>query len=99
MRTLTPSHIVLSNGAVGSLTGDNALKAAVGEKVLIVTRRQTATRARHLIGGHAIMSGLPVKFRNPPDVDQRLGSYPAARQARPSTPSSSPASTPTSTTT
>src|SRR5690606_31726314 len=35
MRTLTPTHIVF-NGAVGALTGENALKAEVGERVLIV---------------------------------------------------------------
>ena len=34
-RTLTPSHIVF-NGAVGALTGEHALTAKVGDRVLIL---------------------------------------------------------------
>src|SRR5690606_6186315 len=41
MKTLTPTHNVF-NGAVGALTGDDALKAAVGETVMIV--HSVATR-------------------------------------------------------
>ena len=37
MRTLTPTHIVF-NGAVGALTGDNALTAAVGERAPATVR-------------------------------------------------------------
>ncbi|MCM2454746.1 nitrite reductase, copper-containing [Rhizobium sp. CG4] len=69
MRTLTPSHIVF-NGAVGALTGDNALKAAVGEKVLIVHSQANRDTRPHLIGGHGDYVWATGKFRNIPDVDQ-----------------------------
>lgn len=69
MRTLTPSHIVF-NGAVGALTGDNALKAAVGETVLIVHSQANRDTRPHLIGGHGDYVWQTGKFRNPPDVDQ-----------------------------
>ena len=49
--TLTPSHIVF-NGAVGALTGDNALKANVGESVLIIHAQANRDTRPHLIGGH-----------------------------------------------
>jgi len=51
MATLTPSHIVF-NGAVGALTGDNALKANVGETVLIIHSQANKDTRPHLIGGH-----------------------------------------------
>ena len=51
MRTLTPTHIVF-NGAVGALTGDNALKAKVGEKVLFIHSQANRDSRPHLIGGH-----------------------------------------------
>ncbi|MEK1930886.1 MAG: copper-containing nitrite reductase [Pararhizobium sp.] len=69
MRTLTPSHIVF-NGAVGALTGDNALKAAVGEKVLIVHSQANRDTRPHLIGGHGNFVWATGKFHNVPDVDQ-----------------------------
>jgi nitrite reductase (NO-forming) len=40
MKTLTPTHIVF-NGSIGALTGDNALKAKVGERVLLFIHKQT----------------------------------------------------------
>lgn len=49
--TLTPSHIVF-NGAVGALTGDNALKANVGETVLMIHAQANRDTRPHLIGGH-----------------------------------------------
>lgn len=52
MKTLTPSHIVF-NGSVGALTGDNALKAKVGEKVLVIHSQANRDTRPHLIGGHA----------------------------------------------
>jgi len=52
MRTLTPTHQVF-NGAVGALTGDNALKAKVGETVLMVHNSCNVDSRPHLIGGHA----------------------------------------------
>jgi nitrite reductase (NO-forming) len=69
MRTLTPSHIVF-NGAVGALTGDNALKASVGEKVLIVHSQANRDTRPHLIGGHGDYVWASGKFYNPPDRDQ-----------------------------
>lgn len=51
MATLIPSHIVF-NGAVGALTGDNSLKASVGETVLIVHSQANRDTRPHLIGGH-----------------------------------------------
>ena len=51
MTTLTPSHIVF-NGAVGALTGDNSLKASVGEAVLIIHAQANRDTRPHLIGGH-----------------------------------------------
>ncbi|HRN88742.1 copper-containing nitrite reductase [Hyphomicrobium sp.] len=69
MRTLVPSHIVF-NGAVGALTGDNALKAAVGETVLIIHSQANRDTRPHLIGGHGDYVWGTGKFRNPPDLDQ-----------------------------
>lgn len=69
MRTLTPSHIVF-NGAVGALTGDNALKAQVGEKVLIVHSQANRDTRPHLIGGHGDYVWATGKFHNPPERDQ-----------------------------
>lgn len=50
-RKLIPSHTVF-NGSVGSLTGENALKAKVGEKVLFVHSQANEDSRPHLIGGH-----------------------------------------------
>lgn len=69
MRTLTPSHIVF-NGAVGALTGDNALKAKVGDRVLVVHSQANRDTRPHLIGGHGDYVWQTGKFHNPPDVDQ-----------------------------
>lgn len=51
MATLTPSHIVF-NGAVGALTGDNAMTASVGETVLIIHSQANRDTRPHMIGGH-----------------------------------------------
>ena len=51
MKTLTPTHIVF-NGAVGALTGANALTARVGERVLFVHSQANRDSRPHLIGGH-----------------------------------------------
>ncbi len=69
MRTLTPTHIVF-NGAVGALTGEKALKAEVGERVLIVHSQANRDTRPHLIGGHGDYVWATGKFNNPPDVDQ-----------------------------
>lgn len=69
MRTLTPTHVVF-NGAVGALTGDKAMTAAVGEKVLIVHSQANRDTRPHLIGGHGDYVWSTGKFNTPPDVDQ-----------------------------
>lgn len=69
MRTLVPTHVVF-NGAVGALTGDNALKANVGETVLILHSQANRDTRPHLIGGHGEYVWATGKFRNPPDLDQ-----------------------------
>ncbi len=51
MRTLVPTHSVF-NGAVGALTGDNALRAKVGDTVLMVHNQANRDSRPHLIGGH-----------------------------------------------
>jgi nitrite reductase (NO-forming) len=68
MRGLIPSHIVF-NGKVGALTGDNALKAAVGEKVLIIHSQANRDTRPHLIGGHGDYVWAGGKFSNAPDTD------------------------------
>jgi nitrite reductase (NO-forming) len=52
MRTLTPTHVVF-NGAAGALTGNAALTAAVGERVLFIHSQANRDTRPHLIGGHA----------------------------------------------
>lgn len=51
MRGLIPTHSVF-NGAVGALTGENALKFAVGETVLMIHNQANRDSRPHLIGGH-----------------------------------------------
>ena len=68
MRGLIPSHVVF-NGAVGALTGDNAMQAKVGEKVLIVHSQANRDTRPHLIGGHGDFVWPGGKFSNAPDTD------------------------------
>ena len=65
MRTLTPSHVVF-NGKVGALTGEGAMKANVGETVLIIHSQATRDTRPHLIGGHGDWVWDHGKFHNPP---------------------------------
>lgn len=51
MRTLIPTHSVF-NGAVGALTGENALRAKVGDTVLMIHNQANRDSRPHLIGGH-----------------------------------------------
>ena len=69
MKTLLPSHIVF-NGAVGALTGENAMTAKVGETVLIVHSQANRDTRPHLIGGHGEYVWATGKFFNVPDTDQ-----------------------------
>ena len=68
MRGLIPTHVVF-NGKVGALTGDNALKAKVGETVLIVHSQANRDTRPHLIGGHGDYVWEEGKFANPPAKD------------------------------
>ncbi|MFD1697336.1 copper-containing nitrite reductase [Roseibium aestuarii] len=68
MNGLIPSHVVF-NGKVGALTGDNALKANQGEKVLFVHSQANRDSRPHLIGGHGDLVWEHGKFNNPPVRD------------------------------
>ncbi|MER8781206.1 copper-containing nitrite reductase [Mesorhizobium sp. M1006] len=68
MRGLIPTHVVF-NGKVGSLIGDNAMKAKVGETVLIVHSQANRDTRPHLIGGHGDYVWEQGKFANPPAKD------------------------------
>lgn len=52
MRNLIPSHLTF-NGKVGALTGENAMKANVGDTVLFIHSQANRDSRVHLIGGHA----------------------------------------------
>lgn len=68
MKTLTPSHIVF-NGKVGALTGDNALRARVGENVLFLHSQANYDTRPHIIGGHGDYVWERGSFNNPPARD------------------------------
>ncbi len=68
MKGLIPTHVVF-NGARGALTDDNALKARVGETVLIVHSQANRDTRPHLIGGHGDYVWEEGKFANPPAKD------------------------------
>ena len=68
MRGLVPTHVVF-NGRVGSLTGENAMQAKVGETVLIVHSQANRDTRPHLIGGHGDYVWEEGKFANPPAKD------------------------------
>ena len=68
MKQLTPSHIVF-NGAVGALTGDNALTANVGETVLFLHSQANRATYPHLIGGHGDYVWERGSFDNAPQVN------------------------------
>jgi nitrite reductase (NO-forming) len=66
MRGLIPTHIVF-NGKVGALTGEGALKAKVGETVLVIHSSANRDTRPHLIGGHGDWVWASGKFGNPPE--------------------------------
>ncbi len=68
MKTLTPTHVVF-NGAVGALTGDNALTAKVGETVLFIHAQANRDTRPHLIGGHGDLVWNGGSFADPPATD------------------------------
>lgn len=68
MKGLTPTHITF-NGKVGALTGDNAMKAKVGETVLFLHSQANEDTRIHLIGGHGDLVWPGGSFRNKPNMD------------------------------
>lgn len=73
--TLTPSHIIF-NGVQGSLMGENALKAEVGDKVLFVTSQANRDTRIHLIGGHADLLWPGGSFNDTPVTNYESWSVP-----------------------
>lgn len=69
MQTLTPTHVVFS-GKKFALTGDNALTANVGEKVLFIHSQANRDTRPHIIGGHGDFVWQGGSFDNPPVVDK-----------------------------
>jgi nitrite reductase (NO-forming) len=68
MRKLIPTHVVFE-GKVGALTGENALRAKVGETVLIIHSQANRDSRPHLIGGHGDFVWETGSFHNPPQKD------------------------------
>jgi nitrite reductase (NO-forming) len=68
MHKLIPTHVVF-NGAVGALTGKNAMPAKVGETVLIIHSQADRDSRPHLVGGHGDYVWETGKFSNPPQTD------------------------------
>lgn len=68
MNGLIPTHVTF-NGKVGGLTGDNALTATQGEKVLFVHSQANRDSRPHLIGGHGDLVWETGKFNNAPERD------------------------------
>jgi nitrite reductase (NO-forming) len=68
MKTNEPSHVVF-NGAVGALTGENALKAKVGETVLFIHSQANRDTRPHLIGGHGDYVWQRGSFADPPETN------------------------------
>ena len=76
MKTLTPTYVVM-NGSVGALTGEHALRAKVGEKILFVHAQANMSTDGHLIGGHADLFWPGGSFGNKPQVDLESWNVPA----------------------
>ncbi len=69
MTSLAPSHIVL-NGREGALQNEQAMKAAVGEKVLFITSSCNIDARFHIIGGHADLVWEGGSFNDRPVTDR-----------------------------
>jgi nitrite reductase (NO-forming) len=65
MKTLNPTHIVF-NGSVGALTGNNALKAKAGERILFIHSQANRDSRPHLVGGHADLFWQGGSFNDTP---------------------------------
>lgn len=80
MRTLTPTFEVF-NGKVGALTGENALKAQVGEKVLFIHSQANKDTRIHLIGGHGDLVWRDGSFTDTPASNLETWAIPAGTAA------------------
>jgi len=80
MKTLTPTHVVF-NGAVGALTGKNALKAKVGESVLIIHSQANRDTRPHLIGGHGDLVWAGGSFNDRPSTNLETWHIPGGASA------------------
>jgi nitrite reductase (NO-forming) len=76
MKTLTPTYIVM-NGSIDALTGDHALRAKVGEKIVFVHAAANMSTDGHLIGGHADLFWPGGSFANTPEIDLESWNVPA----------------------
>jgi len=75
-RGLIPTHVVF-NGAEGSITGDNAWAANVGEKALFIHSQANRVSYPHLIGGHADLYWVGGSFSDTPLTSQETWIVPA----------------------
>ncbi len=66
-KTLLPTHITF-NGKVGALTGENAMKAEVGETVLFVHSQANRDSRVHIIGGHGDLVWIGGSFNDTPST-------------------------------
>ncbi|WP_242521480.1 copper-containing nitrite reductase [Motiliproteus sp. SC1-56] len=80
MKGLTPTHVVF-NGAVGALTGKNAMKAKVGESVLIVHSQANRDTRPHLIGGHGDLVWSGGSFNDTPSTNLETWHIPGGAAA------------------
>lgn len=76
MKTMNPTHVVY-NGRVGSLTGQNALQAKVGEKVLFLHSQANRDTRVHLIGGHGDLVWRGGSFADTPASNLETWAVPA----------------------
>jgi nitrite reductase (NO-forming) len=76
MRGLIPTHMGFG-GKAFAYTGKNALKAKVGENVLILHSQANNISSPHLIGGHADYVWLYGGFTSPPVRDLQTWFIPA----------------------
>lgn len=76
MQTLTPTYDVFE-GKVGGLTGDHALTAKVGERVLFIHSQADRDTRIHIIGAQADLVWLGGSFSNAPAQDYQTWSIPA----------------------
>ncbi len=65
MRGLIPTHVPFG-GTVGALTGNNAMRAKVGETVLFIHSQANRPSYPHLIGGHGDYVWERGNLLNPP---------------------------------